>query len=699
MEKLTIRQSEILDYLLNHTKPVAVKKLAEEIGISVRTARYDLDKIEYVLKLNGLCLRKKTNVGIWLEEPEKVRHLIQEYLTPSKHNRWLLESSQDRVENITAYLLAGRQYITMGELGEEFEISRSTIVKDLQQVKHWAESRDLTLVKKPNLGVCLMGEELQYRQVWKEYMAQHPDKNFSLFSPEEHKVFLSFVEAAAEEIRVVYSDEAIRNFIIHLEIMLFRFLKGDQIVLKKEKLDELRQSQEFQFLQTHKSLFEELYERTLPEDEIGFLAMHLTGMKVTKKLNDQDSYFFHRDQELTERYIREVSRLLNLDLTQDKTLQENLLLHFHAAVYRLENGLGTENPILPQIMKKYPYIYQTAEIAAKSLEDTLQLPITKDEIGFLAMHIGAGIERSRSQSPSRYKALVVCNGGVGTSMLLSARLNREFSEIEIVDETPVSLIQKKLTDEVDLIITTVPLNEVLLKPSIVVSPLLENSDIKRVRELLRFISGESREHTAGPLEETLNELEQFCVIRDRKGLKNFLKHVLNEKFSEPEKQLPHFSEMLDIRRIELQFSAKSKNEAIRRSGSLLFRDGYIRHEYIDMMVSLSNQLNAYIVIAPEVAMPHAGPADGALKSGFSLLTLKEPIVFGHEKNDPVSIVIALAAADSDSHRNAIHELSIFLNSPENIQRLKNAGSPEEVLTIIQNFEKELLYHDRVLIFP
>ena len=46
-------------------------------------------------------------------------------------------------------------------------------------------------------------------------------------------------------------------------------------------------------------------------------------------------------------------------------------------------------------------------------------------------------------------------------------------------------------------------------------------------------------------------------------------------------------------------------------------------------------------------MPHGRPEEGVKKTGFALVTLKKPLVFNHEDNDPVDILITMAAVDAN----------------------------------------------------
>lgn len=135
--------------------------------------------------------------------------------------------------------------------------------------------------------------------------------------------------------------------------------------------------------------------------------------------------------------------------------------------------------------------------------------------------------------------------------------------------------------------------------------------------------------------------------------------------------------------IALDYEAKNWREAIRKSGELLYRAGKVEKEYIDDMVQVVEELGPYIVIIPGIALAHARPGTEKIKDlGLSLVRLKDPISFGHEKNDPVKIVIGFAAKNKDSHLELLQEVSCLLKDEES-RELLFSGTLEDITGIIK----------------
>lgn len=138
--------------------------------------------------------------------------------------------------------------------------------------------------------------------------------------------------------------------------------------------------------------------------------------------------------------------------------------------------------------------------------------------------------------------------------------------------------------------------------------------------------------------------------------------------------------------ILLDFEENDILKVIEKSGLLLMEVGMCNGNYIKSMKNIYKESGPYIVIAQGIAMPHARPEDGSIKSGFSLIRLKNPINFGNVENDPVKLVVGLSAKNDDDHIKIIQMISFILD--ENIDVLMK-GSEKNIRRIIKNIEGEI----------
>ncbi|SKC88068.1 Phosphotransferase system mannitol/fructose-specific IIA domain (Ntr-type) [Maledivibacter halophilus] len=134
--------------------------------------------------------------------------------------------------------------------------------------------------------------------------------------------------------------------------------------------------------------------------------------------------------------------------------------------------------------------------------------------------------------------------------------------------------------------------------------------------------------------------------------------------------------------IELNVSVANRDEAIYKAGYLLLKKGIVEEGYIEAMLKACNELGPYIVLVPGIAIPHARPEAGAKGLGISIITLKEPIPFGNEENDPVHTVIALASDNNNNHLGLLTSLSNFLMDHEKVNKMRAAKTTDEVMALL-----------------
>ncbi|MDU2479568.1 MAG: PTS sugar transporter subunit IIA [Klebsiella sp.] len=125
--------------------------------------------------------------------------------------------------------------------------------------------------------------------------------------------------------------------------------------------------------------------------------------------------------------------------------------------------------------------------------------------------------------------------------------------------------------------------------------------------------------------------------------------------------------------IALKQNISRAEEAIELAGSLLARRQICSAEYVNEMLTVYEDL---------IAMPHARPEKGALQTGFSLVTTATPISFGHDEFDPVTVIIAIAGADADSHIKMIQLIASLIES-DIVTFLQQENDVNSVLHFIQ----------------
>lgn len=133
--------------------------------------------------------------------------------------------------------------------------------------------------------------------------------------------------------------------------------------------------------------------------------------------------------------------------------------------------------------------------------------------------------------------------------------------------------------------------------------------------------------------------------------------------------------------IAIKKSARNWQDAVDLCMSPLLASGFINEDYVEA-IKVSTQTNGpYYILAPGVAMPHARPECGALKTGLSVILLENEVLWDGG-NDAIKLLIGLSAADANSHIDAIQALSELLCEEDSLNSLLTARTEKQLADII-----------------
>lgn len=138
--------------------------------------------------------------------------------------------------------------------------------------------------------------------------------------------------------------------------------------------------------------------------------------------------------------------------------------------------------------------------------------------------------------------------------------------------------------------------------------------------------------------------------------------------------------------LEFRTKVADWKEAIKVAAQPLLTNQIIEQKYISAMIENVLKFGDYMVLVPKVAMPHARPESGALKTGFSILKLEEPVVFGESQE--VYLIICLATNDNQEHLTMLQKISALFDEEEKVDALLKTTSKKEFITLSEEFIHE-----------
>lgn len=138
---------------------------------------------------------------------------------------------------------------------------------------------------------------------------------------------------------------------------------------------------------------------------------------------------------------------------------------------------------------------------------------------------------------------------------------------------------------------------------------------------------------------------------------------------------------LDVTAVAVQVHAADWRSAVTHTGDALVASGSVQPGYAARMIEVIEDYGPYVVIAPGLALVHARPGRDVLHDGLAVVTLAEPVTFGHPHNDPVRVLLGLASTGADDHVTGVAALANLFNDPEVLPRLADAPDAQTVVDL------------------
>lgn len=417
------KQKQLFELLKNTSQPISSTKLASYLQVTPRTIKNYIRAMHsempdvIISGTNGYCLKQGYETIV---NPAKS---IQNFGDRSSYiiRRFFV----DHIDDIDIY-----------ELCDELYLSYSSIKSLLNQMNKEFQTSGISFrIRKDH--VYVEGDERKQRKFLAEQIHRESSGRFIDLSVMS-EIFPDFdVDEFHKYLRILFrssacqlSDYGYTNMIMHLIILIDRILQG-------KHLSSCSSSQQLQLHEVSKTLIlylEKRYQIVMNEDdqrEINqLIQMNLTLSQANTKEDLKDIVGEHIYQ-ITHDIITSINAHYALSLNMD-TLLYPLALHFKNLFDRYENQTFLKNPLLETIQKDCPLLFDCAIYIATYLEHEHQITIAKDEIAYLALHIGTDIERQNRHM--KLQCVLVCPNYQDSQTELSQFLLVQFgSQIEIVE--------------------------------------------------------------------------------------------------------------------------------------------------------------------------------------------------------------------------------------------------------------------------
>ncbi len=491
---LDTRVIRITRWLLSQDEARSTSHLAHDLGLSERVVRYRLSAAENYLRSHGAELRRQRGSGLSVVADAATRQRILDDLADRDLAPRVYAPEEREHLLLDLLLWSWPDTISLDRLNDELEVSKTSARRDLRRCEPWLDRMGLPVVRRPGKGIALHGSEQRIRRALVQLLleAVPNDVLTELLTTDFDDAELVQVRVPAG-LRDRFAALSIREchksleaspltdrlatgnsdlvFTMYLAITEARYEAGSTLELVPGQLRSLRDHPVFDSVRLLADALADTGRQQLPDEEIAALAEYLLGLDALAEVPAEGAD--HSD--LLDTILAEASDNLHASLGADDELRRSLAMHLSRLQVRLRYGLPVHNPLLDEVIERYPDVHVVSQRVADLIGESLDATLPADEVGFITMYLSGAMERAHLRP--RKQALVVCPSGMATAWVLVSRLQAEFPQLALAEVLSAPKYEERDTSNFDVVISTVPLAEDSA-PVVVVSPLLSSADVR-----------------------------------------------------------------------------------------------------------------------------------------------------------------------------------------------------------------------------
>lgn len=287
------------------------------------------------------------------------------------------------------------------DLQDQVFISGYSIDNDIKRIKIMLEPYDnLKLVRSRNC-IRLEGSEQSKRLLYKELLSQETQGNFlnlnklsSMFVDFDLLKVKEYLEETLDKYNYHVREMAMPLLMIHVGISIERMFRHNYIETTRNVQD-LKKRKEYVISREFFTKLSKKMPIEVKEDEVILFALQLMGKR---SIDVQSDLVVKKTGMNVDEFIEDIIKMIkdefDIDFSKDLDLKNGLAVHLQGVMERINRDMDISNIYLQELKRKYPLVFELAVRVGRQMESTLDMKISEDEIGFLALHLGAAYERT-----------------------------------------------------------------------------------------------------------------------------------------------------------------------------------------------------------------------------------------------------------------------------------------------------------------
>ncbi|ROS17039.1 BglG family transcription antiterminator [Raoultella terrigena] len=476
------RLAQLFSLLQNETLPQ--DELAQRLSVSTRTVRADITALNALLLPYGaqFMLIRGSGYRLNVDDPTLYQTLAE--TTPKAQH--IPRTAQDRINFLLIRFLTSAFSLKLEDLADEWFVSRATLQSDMVDVRERFQRYQLTLETRPRHGMKLFGSEVSIRACLTDLLWEHaqqgglplPVDKGGLSAEGSARLACELQEILTRH-HVRLTDEGERFIRLYSAVVVRRASEG--YPLAEFSAEDVAQNVR-DAARELVGMLQQLAGKALSAAEEEWLCVHLAARQVQDV--DPGTISADDDEALVNYILRYINTQYNYNLLDDAQLHADLLTHIKTMITRVRYQIMIPNPLLDNIKQHYPMAWDMTLAAVSSWGKYTPYAISENEIGFLVLHIGVGLERHYNIGYQRQpRVLLVCDTSNAMVRMIEATLQRKYPQLEIA--ATLSQREYELLEVVaeDFVISTVRIGE-KDKPVVTIAPFPTDYQLDQIGKLV-----------------------------------------------------------------------------------------------------------------------------------------------------------------------------------------------------------------------
>ncbi|WP_338560577.1 PRD domain-containing protein [Erwinia sp. E_sp_B01_3] len=476
------RLAQLFDVLQNETLPQ--DELARRFDVSTRTVRTDITALNELLADHGVRFVLNRGEGYQLKVEDAERYSKLQQQSPS-HLR-VPRTSTARVHYLLTRFLTSAFSLKLEDLADEWFVSRATLQSDMAEVREWLARYQLAIETKPRYGMKLFGSEVAIRTCLTDLLYQiaqedseDPLLNLEALNSGMLGTLQPLLHLCFSRFHIRMTDDSEFYLRLYCAVAVRRISEGYPLSdFSAEDVEEDVRDAARHII----NLMRPITGKAISSSEEAYLRVNIAARRIEEMA---PSAISPDDGETLVDYILSyINTHYNFNLQNDAQLRADLLTHIKTMITRVRYQINIPNPLLANIKQHYPMAYDVTLAAVSSWGKYTPYVISENEIGFLVLHIGVGLERHYNVGYQRHpRILLVCDTGNSTIRMIQAMLTRKYPQIIVGNIVSLREYEQQESIEEDFVISTARLSE-KDKPVVVMSPFPTEYQLEQIGKLV-----------------------------------------------------------------------------------------------------------------------------------------------------------------------------------------------------------------------